>query len=87
MKWAPVMILPMKLVYDHLSYFALSTKQEVQKSKQLEDSMRKLDHEIKRTDDLLYQMIPRQVADKLRRGEPATDTCEVSFESENTQCI
>ena len=40
--------------------------------------MRKLDQEMKRTDSLLYQMIPKAVADKLRRGEPATSTCEVS---------
>ena len=51
--------------------------QEQRKSAQLEESMTKLDLEMKRTDSLLYQMIPRQVAEKLRRGEPATSTCEV----------
>lgn len=40
--------------------------------------MDKLDAEMKRTDTLLYQMIPKQVADRLRRGEPAITTCEVS---------
>lgn len=39
--------------------------------------MRKLDEEMKRTDELLYQMIPKQVADRLRRGENPIDTCEV----------
>lgn len=55
----------------------LALDQEQQKSAQLEESMKKLDQEMKRTDSLLYQMIPRQVADKLRRGEPATSTCEI----------
>lgn len=34
---------------------------------------------MKRTDELLYQMIPKQVADRLRRGENPIDTCEVSL--------
>ncbi|XP_063961025.1 soluble guanylate cyclase gcy-31-like isoform X1 [Lytechinus pictus] len=55
----------------------LALDQEQRKSAQLEQSMMKLDQEMKRTDSLLYQMIPRQVAEKLRRGEPATSTCEV----------
>ncbi|XP_076310826.1 soluble guanylate cyclase 88E-like [Tachypleus tridentatus] len=54
----------------------LALDQELQKSKQLEDSMKKLDSEMKRTDELLYQMIPKQVADRLRKGEPAVDTCQ-----------
>ena len=41
--------------------------------------MRKLDIEMKRTDELLYQMIPKQVADRLRRGEAAVDTCQVTL--------
>ncbi|KAF6018282.1 hypothetical protein EB796_023412 [Bugula neritina] len=51
--------------------------QEQTKSKKLEESMRKLDIEIKRTDQLLYQMIPKSVANRLRAGEPSVNTCEV----------
>ncbi|XP_033112880.1 soluble guanylate cyclase 88E-like isoform X2 [Anneissia japonica] len=58
----------------------LALDQEQIKSAELENSMRKLDMEIKKTDSLLYQMIPRTVADKLRRGEPATSTCEIFHE-------
>ncbi|XP_071453162.1 soluble guanylate cyclase 88E-like [Hetaerina americana] len=54
----------------------LALDQEQQKSKKLEDSMKKLDLEMKRTDELLYQMIPKQVADRLRTGENPIDTCE-----------
>ncbi|XP_076348426.1 soluble guanylate cyclase 88E-like [Tachypleus tridentatus] len=54
----------------------LALDQELQKSKQLEESMKKLDSEMKRTDELLYQMIPKQVADRLRKGEAAVDTCQ-----------
>ena len=32
---------------------------------------------MKRTDQLLYQMIPKAVADRLRQGEPAMNTCQV----------
>ncbi|PSN39730.1 hypothetical protein C0J52_19957 [Blattella germanica] len=39
--------------------------------------MRKLDEEMRRTDELLYQMIPKQVADRLRTGENPIDTCEM----------
>eukprot|EP00918_Siedleckia_nematoides_P079159 GHVU01173366.1.p1 GENE.GHVU01173366.1~~GHVU01173366.1.p1 ORF type:complete len:849 (-),score=82.73 GHVU01173366.1:1182-3413(-) len=55
----------------------LALDQEQQKSKKLEESMRKLDVEMKRTDSLLYQMIPKAVADRLRKGEPAMTTCEI----------
>ncbi|KAK3103517.1 hypothetical protein FSP39_019823 [Pinctada imbricata] len=55
----------------------LALDQEQRKSKILEESMRRLDAEMKRTDQLLYQMIPKPVADRLRRGEPAISTCQV----------
>ncbi|OWF53088.1 soluble guanylate cyclase 88E-like [Mizuhopecten yessoensis] len=55
----------------------LALDQEQQKSKTLEESMRKLDEEMKRTDLLLYQMIPKPVADRLRSGEESISTCEV----------
>lgn len=38
---------------------------------------------MRRTDELLYQMIPKQVADRLRRGENPIDTCEVSVPQNN----
>ena len=40
--------------------------------------MKKLDMEMKKTDLLLYQMIPKKVADRLRTGEKAASLCEVS---------
>jgi len=55
----------------------LALDQEKQKSKALEDSMKKLDVEMKKTDQLLYQMIPKKVADRLRSGEPVMNLCEV----------
>ena len=51
--------------------------QEQEKSRLLAESMKKLDAEMKRTDALLYQMIPKPVADLLRRGEPSVATCQV----------
>lgn len=39
----------------------LALDQEQQKSKKLRESVKSLDNLIKRTDELLYQMIPKQV--------------------------
>jgi guanylate cyclase len=41
--------------------------------------MKKLDAEMKKTDLLLYQMIPKKIADRLRSGEKAANLCEVSL--------
>ena len=56
------------------SFFFL---QELQKSAMLEESMKKLDTEMQKTDKLLYSMIPKSVADRLRYGDIAVNTCEV----------
>ena len=39
--------------------------------------MKKLDKEMQKTDKLLYSMIPRTVADRLRSGDLTVNTCEV----------
>jgi hypothetical protein len=41
--------------------------------------MKKLDAEMKKTDLLLYQMIPKKIADRLRGGEKAANLCEVNI--------
>jgi guanylate cyclase len=43
----------------------------------MESAMKKLDQEMKRSDDLLAQMIPKAVADKVKSGASPVDTCEV----------
>ncbi|XP_033127233.1 soluble guanylate cyclase 88E-like [Anneissia japonica] len=55
----------------------MALDQEQRKSARLEESMRQLDAEIKKTDALLYQMIPKPVAKKLRNGDSVESTCEV----------
>ena len=45
--------------------------------KQMTEQLKKLDVIQKKTDELLYQMIPRSVAERLRKGENPMDTCEV----------
>ncbi|XP_048399586.1 soluble guanylate cyclase 88E-like isoform X4 [Stegostoma tigrinum] len=50
---------------------------EQKKSSKLEESMKMLDYEMKKTDDLLYRMIPKPVAKSLRKGLPSVNTCEV----------
>uniref|UniRef100_A0A1I8GYZ9 guanylate cyclase n=1 Tax=Macrostomum lignano TaxID=282301 RepID=A0A1I8GYZ9_9PLAT len=54
----------------------LALEQEQEKSAKLTESMKRLDEEKKKTDELLYQMIPKTVADRLRRGDSAVSTCE-----------
>lgn len=52
-------------------------KQEQQKYAQLQEIIKKLDEEKKRGDSLLYAMIPKAVADRLRKGITALETCQV----------
>ncbi len=40
--------------------------------------MKKLDSEMKKTDQLVYQMIPKKIADRLRAGEAVMNLCEVN---------
>ena len=51
--------------------------EEKQRSKSLEDNMKNLDSEIKKADNLLYRLLPRTVAERLRNGEPTINMCEV----------
>jgi hypothetical protein len=52
---------------------------EKHKSKAFEESMKKLDDEMKRADQLLYQMIPKKIADMIRSGGSIINTCEVNL--------
>ncbi|XP_077454406.1 soluble guanylate cyclase 88E-like [Stigmatopora argus] len=55
----------------------LALDQEQQKYAQLMEIIKKLDEEKKRGDSLLYAMIPKAVADRLRKGITALETCQV----------
>ena len=50
------------------------------KSEQIQEALKKVDLEMKRSDELLGQMIPKAVADKVKQGLNPVDTCEVYFE-------
>ena len=50
---------------------------EVEKTKLMEEAMKKLDKEMRRSDELLAQMIPKAVAEKVKSGASPVDTCEV----------
>ena len=49
----------------------------MEKTRLMEDSMKKLDEEMNRSDELLSQMIPKQVVEKVKSGLNPIDTCEV----------
>ena len=51
--------------------------QECDKGRTLEENMEKLELERRKSEELLYRMMPKQVADRLKRGEKAINTCEV----------
>jgi len=51
----------------------------MEKTKLMEESMKKLNEEIRRSDELLAQMIPKQVADKVKAGINPMETCEVNI--------
>ncbi|XP_048880380.1 soluble guanylate cyclase 88E-like isoform X2 [Brienomyrus brachyistius] len=55
----------------------LALDQEQQKYAQLQEIIKKLDEEKRRGDSLLYAMIPKAVADRLRKGITALETCQV----------
>ena len=44
----------------------------------MQEAMKKVDIEMKRSDELLSQMIPKAVAEKVKKGLNPVDTCEVS---------
>ena len=49
----------------------------MEKTRLMEDSMKKLDEEMNRSDELLAQMIPKQVVEKVKSGLNPIETCEV----------
>ena len=61
-----------------LLWLYLSPKEQ-QKYAQLQEIIKKLDEEKKRGDSLLYAMIPKAVADRLRKGITALETCQVQI--------
>lgn len=50
-----------------------------QRASELETNLSLLEVWKKRGDDLLYSMIPKPVAEKLRAGNSPLSTCQVSF--------
>ncbi|KAK3701097.1 hypothetical protein QZH41_015883, partial [Actinostola sp. cb2023] len=50
--------------------------QQFEQGRELEQCMKKLNKEREKSDELLHQMIPKEIADRLKRGESPIDTCE-----------
>ena len=75
--WTSVMSIAKVEFFQIILALVIWTFQERQKGKKLEEIMKQMDREMQRTDELLYQMIPKSVADRLRKGESAMSTCQV----------
>ncbi|EDO40362.1 predicted protein, partial [Nematostella vectensis] len=50
--------------------------QQFEQGIELEENMRKLEEERQRSEDLLYRMVPKPIAERLKRGGNPIDTCE-----------
>jgi len=55
----------------------INVSQQFEQGRELEQCMKKLNKEREKSDELLHQMIPKEIADRLKRGESPIDTCEV----------
>ena len=55
----------------------LNLPQLLERGKTLEESLQKLEEERQRSEQLLNRMMPKAVADRLRDGQKAIETCEV----------
>jgi guanylate cyclase, other len=66
--------------FSHYSRLDMMCEREEQRAEELEKSLTLADSWKKQGDDLLYSMIPRTVADRLRSGQNPLETCQ-SFES------
>lgn len=65
--------------WQHNSRLELVFEKEEQRSDELEKSLKLADSWKRQGDELLYSMIPRPVAERLRSGQNTLDTCQ-SFE-------
>lgn len=58
-------------------FILLITFQQQDKSKLIEETMEKQEEWRNKSEALLYSMIPRTIAERLKRGEDPVKTCEV----------
>ena len=61
----------------YFRHFQDALSAEMDKTQAMEASMVKLDHEMRRSDELLSQMMPKSVAQKIKEGASAVETCEI----------
>ncbi|XP_042909419.2 soluble guanylate cyclase 89Da [Parasteatoda tepidariorum] len=66
--------------WQHGARLEISYEKQEERSKKLEENLKKRDEWKQKGDDLLYSMIPKAVALRLRNGEDAIETCE-SFDN------
>ena len=75
-------------MHDYSRDIMLATSQEMIEMKmalsnaelradQVNLQLKKLDEVMHRTEELLFQMIPKAIAERLKRGETYMETCEV----------
>ena len=72
-----------KLTIPHSSNKSNELKEalelEMEKTRLMEETIKKIDEEMRRSDDLLSQMIPQAVAEKVKSGFNPVETCEVEY--------
>ncbi|XP_064634934.1 soluble guanylate cyclase 88E-like isoform X2 [Lineus longissimus] len=63
--------------WQHASTLEYSIEKQIEKSKQIEETVTKLDHLKHQSESLLYSMIPKSIAVKLKNGENPMNTCQI----------
>ncbi len=53
--------------------------QQIEKTNQIQDNIQKCEEWRQRSENLLYAMIPKTIAVRLKQGEDPINTCEVSL--------
>lgn len=64
--------------WQHASQLERSIEQQKVKGEKISEYMTQIEEWKKRSDELLYSMIPKSVAERLKSGVNAIDTCEVA---------
>ncbi|KAK8378716.1 hypothetical protein O3P69_009433 [Scylla paramamosain] len=62
--------------WEHCSRLQITYTKAEENAARLEDAHRRHEEAKARGDDLLYSMLPRELADKLRQGDNPCDTCQ-----------
>lgn len=74
-------------IYIYIYFVVVIIPQLLDRGKTLEENLEKLEQERQRSEELLYRMMPKAVADELRDGRKAVETCKVLWRRFNSTFV